>query len=524
MKTWKLVVFIGLVLVVFTGCSDVIEFTVTFDKQEGFDGTDSVKVAVGSAMPHALAPILAGFSFGGYYDAENGGGNQYYTASMASARSWDKTAATTLYAKWTNAYAINYDANGATGGTAPAVGTKLHDINYNISANTGNLVKTGYAFSGWNTQADGSGTDYATDDIYSANAASSLYAKWIATITFDDQSATTRVDPVFVTVLYTSESDTIASLPTPPHKIGASFGGWYTQTNGRGIEFNASTPVTGDITVYAKWKHTVTFDDREADTSVDPASKTVLYTTGTDTVGSLPTPPVKRGDTFGGWYTEVKGEGTEFNASTPLSGDITVYAKWIPDYVPGDTGPAGGIVFHDQGKYRDAWRFMEAAPSDITTEFDAKRSYLHIFGLYRTEPVGDNLAVGTGTEIGTGKANTEALVNAMGTTAYYVGDDSDVNTEYYAARTCSLYEYGVYDDWFLPSRDELNAMYENLHHREVPIGNFTDTYYWSSSEYPNAQGFGTSQFYVCIQSFQNGGIVMNPRQQSMLRVRPARVF
>ena len=344
------------------------------------------------------------------------------------------------------------------------------------------------------------------------------------TVTFDDQDADISVDPASKKVLNIIGANKVGSLPTSPQKTGASFGGWYTQTNGGGTEFNASTPVTGDITVYAKWKHTVTFDDQDADTTVEPVSRTVLYTTGTDIVGSLPTPPVKRGDTFGGWYTEVKGGGTEFNASTPLTGDITVYAKWIPDYVPGDTGPAGGIVFYDKGKYRDGWRFMEAAPSDVTSEFNPTWEYQHIFGLYRTEADGVNLAVGTGTAIGTGKANTEALVNAMGTTAYYIGDDSTENTEYYAARTCSLYEYGGYADWFLPSKDELNAMYENLYDIEVPIGNFTDTFYWSSSEYPNAPGYGNSPFYVCIQYFLNGSSLMNPRQQSMYRVRPARVF
>ncbi|ADY13389.1 InlB B-repeat-containing protein [Sphaerochaeta globosa] len=265
---------------------------------------------------------------------------------------------------------------------------------------------------------------------------------------------------------------------------------------------------------------TVTFDDQGADSNVYPASKNVLRTAGTDTVGSLPTPPGKRGDTFGGWYTQVNGGRTAFDASTPLTEDITVYANWIPDYVPGDTGPAGGIVFYDKGTYQDEWRFLEAAPSDITSEFDTTRPYIHFYGLYRSTPGGANLAVGTGTAIGTGKANTEALVNAMGTSAYYISDYDPMvysPTEHYAARACSLYANGGYTDWFLPSKDELNVMYENLYHIEVPIGGLTDSYYWSSSELEN------SSFYAMLQFFTNGMQSMNPRD-GMYRVRPARAF
>ncbi len=72
---------------------------------------------------------------------------------------------------------------------------------------------------------------------------------------------------------------------------------------------------------------TVTFDDQDADTSVDPASKKVLNIIGANKVGSLPTSPQKTGASFGGWYTQTNGGGTEFNASTPVTGDITVYAK-----------------------------------------------------------------------------------------------------------------------------------------------------------------------------------------------------
>ena len=48
-----------------------------------------------------------------------------------------------------------------------------------VLGNTGSLVKTGYAFSGWNTQANGSGTNYAGGDKFVETADVTLYAQWI---------------------------------------------------------------------------------------------------------------------------------------------------------------------------------------------------------------------------------------------------------------------------------------------------------------------------------------------------------
>lgn len=70
-------------------------------------------------------------------------------------------------------------------------------------------------------------------------------------VLFDSQGADLEADPTskMVTVPVT----TIDALPTAPEKNGFIFGGWFTEENGGGSEFTASTEVHGDITVYAKW-------------------------------------------------------------------------------------------------------------------------------------------------------------------------------------------------------------------------------------------------------------------------------
>ena len=77
------------------------QYTVTLDMQNGTGGSSSVTATYNSAMPTMTVPTRTGFTFGGYYTEENGGGTQYYNANGESTKNWDKASATTLYAKWT---------------------------------------------------------------------------------------------------------------------------------------------------------------------------------------------------------------------------------------------------------------------------------------------------------------------------------------------------------------------------------------------------------------------------------------
>ncbi len=80
---------------------------------------------------------------------------------------------------------------------------------------------------------------------------------------------------------------------------------------------------------------------------------------------------------------------------------------------------------------------------------------------------GTNIVTGaTGTAIGTGLTNTNAIIAAQGSGSY-------------AASIARDYNGGGYTDWFLPSKDELNQLYVN----RAAIGGFgTNGYYWSSTE------------------------------------------
>jgi len=126
----------------------------------------------------------------------------------------------------------------------------------------------------------------------------------------------------------------------------------------------------------------------------------------------------------------------------------------------GAIGPAGGIIFYvDVPDAYPGWKYLEAAPADLTEQYAwASTSYINT-SIPDTE-----------TAIGRGRANT-AVILAKDAAAP-------------AAKACADYEYGGYGDWFLPSKDELNAMYTN----RTSIGGFIGGgYSWSSSEYNNSQ-------------------------------------
>jgi uncharacterized repeat protein (TIGR02543 family) len=75
-----------------------------------------------------------------------------------------------------------YDTNESTSGTVP-VDANIYSEGDTVTVlnNTGTLAKTGNSFSGWNTAADGSGTDYSADDTFEIDAANViLYAQWTA--------------------------------------------------------------------------------------------------------------------------------------------------------------------------------------------------------------------------------------------------------------------------------------------------------------------------------------------------------
>lgn len=76
-------------------------------------------------------------------------------------------------------YSVTYNANGATSGDVPEDDNEYESGDeVTVLDNTGDLAKTGNVWSGWNTNASGTGSTYQADDTFEITASTTLYAKW----------------------------------------------------------------------------------------------------------------------------------------------------------------------------------------------------------------------------------------------------------------------------------------------------------------------------------------------------------
>ncbi|MFC4598741.1 InlB B-repeat-containing protein [Cohnella hongkongensis] len=250
-------------------------------------------------------------------------------------------------------YTVTFDKNGGETDASPTTITALH------GGNVGTLptppTRTGYTFTGWNTDAVGEGDPFDADTAVTADI--TVYAQWAAdtvySVTFDKNGGNTEASPTVLTAVY---GGNVGTLPTPPTRTGYTFTGWNTDAVGEGDPFDADTAVTADIIVYAQWTadpvYTVTFDKNGGDTDANPTVTTAVYG---GNVGTLPTPPTRTGYTFTGWNTDAVGEGDPFDADTAVTADIIVYAQWTADptytVTYNGNGHTGGGVPIDHNRY-----------------------------------------------------------------------------------------------------------------------------------------------------------------------------
>jgi hypothetical protein len=147
-----------------------IPSTATFTIQESIDGISYTSVASYSNVP---------------------GGSKTITTLNSNSRyiRWSytlKPSGTNLslknitFSAGAVTYSVTYNANSATSGAVPTDATAYaSNVTVTVLGNTGNLVKTGFAFNGWNTAADGSGTNRAVASTFSISSNTTLYAQWL---------------------------------------------------------------------------------------------------------------------------------------------------------------------------------------------------------------------------------------------------------------------------------------------------------------------------------------------------------
>ena len=306
------------------------ELNITYDSQGGTavadgDTTTSVGATI-SALP--TDPTRSGYTFAGWYMASSGG------TQITTSAGHGQESHFTLYALWAgDALTISYDSQG---GSAPSDGDTTTTSGGLVNPLPTPPTRSGYTFSGWNTAADGTGTDLGINVGWGSDGVShgqtsdfTLYAQWteVLDVSYDINyaggSAVADGDAT------TTTGGSIATLPTDPTRAGYTFAGWYTASSGgTQITAGASHGQTSDFTLYAQWLGdllNVTYDSQSGSAVADGDTTSRIGAT----ISALPTDPTRSGYTFNGWYTASSG-GTQIttSASHGQTSDFTLYAQW----------------------------------------------------------------------------------------------------------------------------------------------------------------------------------------------------
>jgi uncharacterized repeat protein (TIGR02543 family) len=152
--------------------TNVVLYTITFDSKSGSAVSALTQSTEGGSIAKPTDPTRTDFTFGGWTTTDGG----------TTAVTWPRTptANETLYAKWNavNSYTVTYSANGGGGATVPSSQTTSGSI---TTAAVPAFTRTNCTLgSGWNTAANGSGTNVSASASYTPTADVTLYAKWTA--------------------------------------------------------------------------------------------------------------------------------------------------------------------------------------------------------------------------------------------------------------------------------------------------------------------------------------------------------
>ena len=328
----------------YAGWSDGL--MITLDANGGHFGEDTVKTYAlredeffyGSQyVPNHTDPHTV---FGGWYaDAE------CTELVIGPYDSFTPTEDTTLYAGWSEGWAITFDANGGfyvdsqqtTETVAVLKGDSCYFDPYISHADPRKI------FIGWYADAECTELVIGPYNSFTPTEDTTLYAGWgeAWVITLDPNGGRFNDEPEQTTRIITvlkGDSCYLGSYAShaDPHKF---FAGWYTDpdcTELAAEEYNSFTP-TEDTTLYAGWTNgaIITLNANGGSFS-DDLRNTILYILpGNDSYFDsrwyipIDTDPYK---TFSGWYADA--DCTELvverNGKYTPTGDITLYAGWRP--------------------------------------------------------------------------------------------------------------------------------------------------------------------------------------------------
>ena len=330
---------------------NVNKVTVKFDTQGGNIIPDQL-IDYDTYALNPTTPTKANYSFGGWYTT-----NTFETIWNFSTKIKTNM---TLYTKWlTTKYTIVFDERGGTSKTP----NQYLDLNQ-LVLEPNIPIRTGADFNAWYTSDKFTKQwNFLSDRIIGSMT---LFANWSVdkfTVNFDTVGATKLIDPQLI------EYKGYVKIPTTPVRTGYDFDGWFTDSIYT-KEWVFTTAITTSMTLYAKWnikKFIITFTN-PGDKVI--ASQEVPYNSYVTNPGI----PIKEKYEFLGWYPTTGTTTTQYNFSTPVTGNLTLNGKWkallyvkFYQYFTTNTNPSliktiyiksGEYVPHEPPAIRDTYQFI----------------------------------------------------------------------------------------------------------------------------------------------------------------------
>lgn len=248
------------------------------------------------------------------------------------------------------AYKVTYDGNGKTSGSVPT-DSKYYFSGKTVTAktNSGSLARTGYTFDGWNTKADGTGTDIATSGTFTISDNITLYAKWVS-------DASCEATPSLGTPTLTGITSSTISVTCPTISAGTDcsindYGFVWKASSDPTISDNKTQKGTNDqsssyslglsitvstsTTYYIKAYAINNGDHTGLSSSLQVSPKSVTFNSNggssvatkyvnSGTPVSQPSAPTKTGYNFSKWQLS----GSDYSFSTNVTSNITLDAVW----------------------------------------------------------------------------------------------------------------------------------------------------------------------------------------------------
>ena len=285
---------------------------VTFDAAGGSPATQTKPIGSGASLGSTnmpAEPTKSGYAFGGWYTAANGGGTQFTATTTVSGD-------ITVYAKWVTQYTVTFDAAGGS----PATQTRAVVYSSASLSTITNITYSSVSGGTWTLLSDGRRKSPAIGS-YGVTKSRVSFTSTAANASISiqlDVSSESGHDYAFISTLDNS-SATYAS-------------GYYT-----GSRISGTQSVTVTIPVPTAGSHFIDIGYRK-DGSYYSGSDCAWFKVTTSSssapivvVGAenMPDGPTKSGYSFDGWYTQQNGGGSAFTATTAVTGNLTVYAKWL---------------------------------------------------------------------------------------------------------------------------------------------------------------------------------------------------